>query len=407
MHWNIKMYCLLFGIFWSTIGTAQWVGTSTPAIYHLYAIDVVSENVVYAGGYGGSLVKTIDGGLNWNAVPIGSPNWILSIQFEDENIGLGEVLKTTDGGLSWTTLHDTINCYAMQWTTSNIGYVGGEDGVFLKTIDGGQTWTNLSLPSARTVYDICFLDTNNGYLINTADELLKTTDGGLSWTSIYHYGISGIDFRSMNEGHIISKGLNNESFISKTTDGGATFTMTKQIDSIQMRGFCFADDNNGYVIGGLYCGGGSCTQRPAIFKTTDGGLTWVDDTPPHLIGQVVGFFEMDITPSGIPFISGSNATVFKKNTAVLGVLNEGTILTESMELFPNPTNGAAVYVNAPSMITQLEVVDLTGRLVKQITDATTITSFSIQDLPAGVYRVHGITTEGIRLLPKTLIKRGF
>ncbi len=75
--------------------------TDQPAKFHV--VSVVADNV-WAGGNGGVLFHSADGGQNWNKVVLSSPpvvetGTIVSIQFSDAMHGI----VTTDGGSSWNT----------------------------------------------------------------------------------------------------------------------------------------------------------------------------------------------------------------------------------------------------------------------------------------------------------------
>ena len=55
-----KFIALVF-IGFGLSSNAQWTDMTTPSIYHLYSIETVTEDLVYAGGYGGAFIKTNQG----------------------------------------------------------------------------------------------------------------------------------------------------------------------------------------------------------------------------------------------------------------------------------------------------------------------------------------------------------
>jgi photosystem II stability/assembly factor-like uncharacterized protein len=108
-----------------------------------------------AGGYQNDndfhpiLLKTTNGGVNWNAVP-NVPYLIKDIAFLDNNLGwaigydssgVGGILETADGGNTWSI--DTGNLPAQLnalHIKDNYGWAVGENGLILRTTDAGAVW---------------------------------------------------------------------------------------------------------------------------------------------------------------------------------------------------------------------------------------------------------------------------
>ena len=79
-----------------------------PTTFHV--VSVVDNNV-WAGGSGGALFHSSDGGQSWNKQPVGSPavetDTIVAIRFSDALHGVittqgGVRWSTSDGGVTWT-----------------------------------------------------------------------------------------------------------------------------------------------------------------------------------------------------------------------------------------------------------------------------------------------------------------
>jgi len=83
--------------------------TDQPATFHV--VSVVGDDV-WAGGSGGMLFHSGDGGQNWNKQLLSSPagvekDTIVSIRFSDAlrgviTTGEGSRWNTSDGGVTWT-----------------------------------------------------------------------------------------------------------------------------------------------------------------------------------------------------------------------------------------------------------------------------------------------------------------
>ncbi|MCW3092928.1 MAG: hypothetical protein JWP81_3997 [Ferruginibacter sp.] len=170
---------------------------------HLFALDFVNENVGYASGERGFLVKTVDGGKHWKILPTtGTLNWLYGMAFKDEHngfaVGLNETLiKTTDGGKSWVELHAPADkkfygfrsIYRDISFNGNTGCIVGQNGSVLVSHDGGDTWE----PSAtyfqndlRELMDlrsVQFVTPQKGYAVGELGTMIMMTeDGGRNWT---------------------------------------------------------------------------------------------------------------------------------------------------------------------------------------------------------------------------------
>ena len=101
-----------------TSGTTNW----------LRAVSFTTVDTGYVVGYGGIILKTSDGGLNWISQTSTTSNNLFGVFFISSSTGWacgasGTILKTTDGGATWTsqassavgTLHEPLFCGCEQW----------------------------------------------------------------------------------------------------------------------------------------------------------------------------------------------------------------------------------------------------------------------------------------------------
>jgi photosystem II stability/assembly factor-like uncharacterized protein len=225
----------------------------------------------------GALVRTVDGGDTWEALPQ-LPEWnYLDMFFTDALTGYacgnintsGIIIKTTDGGDSWTTLISggigTLGGAGCIWfTDANTGYCG-TFGAIYRTTDAGATWTNYSA-SSFSLTDIFFQDANNGWAIANS-RILRTTNGGLNWTQVLNGGsnlLSSIIFTDANNGYAATNNLSAAYY--RTTDGGSTWTLQTVAIAGAIQDMAFVDTQTGYAC--------SSSFDSYIYKTTDAGNTW-------------------------------------------------------------------------------------------------------------------------------------
>lgn len=104
---NFHPFILLFSLMLITINTnAQWTQINSPTQNNLNCVQIIDSSIIYIGGDGGKVYKTIDGGENWfDLSPQSSKDWFC-MNFVDSNNGWvggrgGSVARTTNGGSSW------------------------------------------------------------------------------------------------------------------------------------------------------------------------------------------------------------------------------------------------------------------------------------------------------------------
>lgn len=103
-----------------------------------------------------------------------------------------------------------------------------------------------------------------------------------------------VQFLDANNGYL--GGVNptdGSAVVLKTTDGGTTWTNVSPPNTLGVQGLFFLDAMTGWICGGRPVGTGAGSGM-FIKKTTDGGATWVDQTPnppPVHIFKDVLFFD--------------------------------------------------------------------------------------------------------------------
>ena len=86
------------------------------------------------------ILKTTNGGIEWNSLNSGVNQDLLSVQFIDHSTGYaigrnGTIIKTLNGGNSWLLEDSGINSHLnnIHFSAGNIGYAVGDNGTILMT----------------------------------------------------------------------------------------------------------------------------------------------------------------------------------------------------------------------------------------------------------------------------------
>jgi len=136
----------------------------------LRGLSVVSDNVVWVSGSGGTVGKSSNGGKTWKwiTVPGFEKTEFRDIEAFDANVaivlGIGEpayILKTNDGGETWKVVYENkkkgMFLDAMDFATPRDGIVVGDPingkAFIAKTSNSGNTWEELNDHENRVALD--------------------------------------------------------------------------------------------------------------------------------------------------------------------------------------------------------------------------------------------------------------
>jgi photosystem II stability/assembly factor-like uncharacterized protein len=246
------------------------------------------------------------------------------------------VYRTTNGGINWTTLPTTglaakkLFCiWAKDSLTAFVGDGGdaagtaGGNAILSKTTDGGNTWTTVTQTggTAGFINGIVFSRTNPLFGIAQSDPpngsgtaywVSKTTDGGNTWTTTNPPGISGAASAQNSifvvDANFYGFGLNaGASRLDMTSNGGTSwFTATTGAAGTFTSAAAFADNK-------LFGISASSTSLPTIARTTNGGLNWTTVTATGLSGA-----------SCCKWVSNTNTCYMGGNSGVTVAISKST-----------------------------------------------------------------------------------
>lgn len=212
---------------------------STDTLRDLYAVD---DNVVWGTGWNGNIVRTVDGGENWTQVGRKAPmkfttNWQTvrgGVRAIDDQIAWaaatgGDVFHTVDGGTTWTTQNTGLaeEAWGMDLVAPDKLWVVGANGYIAHTSDGGTTpWELQSLPGSSGNVDLFRIDAwdaQTAYVTGGNGHVFRTADGGLSWQDVSVAATAErLDgLRVFSSSHVVVVGDNGVIF--ETVDAGASW----------------------------------------------------------------------------------------------------------------------------------------------------------------------------------------
>ncbi len=267
------------------------LASSPPADVDYNSVSFVDSSRGWVAGTKGTIIRTRNGGANWQTLSTGTTDDFVAVSFVDQHKG---------------------------WALTSSARV-------YRTENGGDSWQRMSALTFRSVsinspfydpvgYDLHFTDDQHGFLVarayppasghsNVLGLVYRTQDGGTSWDLVFEgpdhrqpgdtYPFSGnailraVDFASPTHGWVVGVDRHNFAYrpiVMRTTQGGGSGQWTSAGTGIpgtaDLHGVSFATTQVGLAVGSklsvnkttntvTHVGG-------AIYKSTNGGSTWAE-----------------------------------------------------------------------------------------------------------------------------------
>ncbi len=379
-------YLLLINLCYS-----QWVLNYSDTTFYFMDVQFTSANTGWVAGYKvlpniqteGRLLKTTNGGVNWNSLNIGTIPGLWDVCFLNDDTGWiigdkGTVRKTTNGGLNWiqqiTDLSDHNKAFFLNPDT---GWVTGLN--TFATTNGGNNWLQMS-NTLLSSYAVNFLNANTGFITTYYSVIHKTTNGGVNWQRVFegafHTYIYEINFINDLTGWAV--GDNNG--VRKTTNGGDNWLVLNYPDDSKT--VYFKDVNTGWLGG-----------YGVMFKTTNSGINWVlQSLPVSFMGYIYGLSKSN---DSMLWAAGGTGYLFKTTNGGVGISQISTEVPNEYKLwqnYPNPFNPSTVIRFSLSVVSlsTLKIFDITGKEVatlvnEKLAPGTYSIEWNAAGYPSGVY----------------------
>ncbi|MFA6254514.1 MAG: hypothetical protein WC675_00585 [Patescibacteria group bacterium] len=176
-----------------------YVDTRADKTVTALAIDPDDNLIIYAGNSAGDILKSIDGGGNWQVSNrFGNPITKILIDPNDSRViyvatKSKGIFKTITAGADWFDINEGLKQYSGSLEYKNLIFdLSQPDSLLLvakygliKTTDGGATWEAIKLitpPASTDIFSVAINPQDNQEIYYaTASTFYKTTDGGQNW----------------------------------------------------------------------------------------------------------------------------------------------------------------------------------------------------------------------------------
>ncbi len=273
-----RLFLTLIMLFTITNLIAQWYNNYNTG-FDMKSVSFPVYNTGWAVGAGNTIIKTTNSGNNWSSQNCGLPftTTFNSVCFDDAQTGFISgypysgnpvLLKTVNGGANWEQLTvPAPDCILTDMLFTPVdkfvilcGYNPVSNyGIILKSTDYGTVWSVCYNGPGR-IKSLCFSNMACGYA--GGDLLLKTDDKGGSWSLVTDsYSINDLYFApSQRDGWICT----DEGFLYTTDDYGASWQQSMQNFNRPLNSMYFVNSTIGFIT----------SADGKIFKTTNSGEHW-------------------------------------------------------------------------------------------------------------------------------------
>jgi len=404
------IYSILITLFFQfTIFSQEgWILQNSGTDNDLWAVYFFNQDNACTVGDEGSVLISTNGGINWNDHSIMTDKSLRDVFFINQNIGwiVGEDItypyssyrglygQSFDGGINWMFQDDYWMPRSVFFVNENVGWLAEGtnevypyyNGLAKKSIDGGNTWsTKLTGTDPSSFLDVYFINENLGWVVGFYGEIFKTTDGGGTWldNSVGNETWRKITFLNNNFGWVL--GVHKFLF---STNQGNSWTTRDFPSNIGLRSAYFINENIGWsVTGNIGIG--------EIWVTTDGGINWSNQFNSSQYLNSVYFVDQNTG-----WVVGGNGTILKTTNGGVTFVDDGIETPKEFSLhqnYPNPFNPTTTitYQIPERGFVTLKVYDALGEEVSTLINEEKLAgryevqftshSVEVRNLTSGIY----------------------
>ncbi|MGD8394936.1 MAG: hypothetical protein PVF43_05635, partial [Candidatus Eiseniibacteriota bacterium] len=247
----------------------------------LYVVDAVSDEVAWAAGNDAIVVRTVNGGAEWEPCPTPyGAHWALGAVDDQTCVvsGWPAVLwRTTDGGQTWNVVHDAGDSFinAVHFFDSQRGWAmgdpvqpSGDRFVILETTDGGATWVEspsappATYPEHGLTGSFAWVGDQLGAFGVWEHVIWRTTNGGADWQSVPSAIQQVAALALGDDGMGLAGG--DLGMLERTTDSGATWESIPSPTVVRLLQLVWIENDE-------YWGS---THQQGVFHSTNAGGDW-------------------------------------------------------------------------------------------------------------------------------------
>lgn len=220
----------------------------------------------------------------------------------------------------------------VRYNSANDTYYAGSRYNGLYTSTDGLNWDTIPYFNSRGCADIDFFENHIAAIQeNNIFATFYSHDGGVNWAqSTSTTPLHDLAYRSSGKLYGVFTGMSNSSGLYSSSDYGETWDLEQYEDDINVVGFD--------VVGNIFTGWHSSTYSTgvAIYDTSAYSFTFYNN---GLGNTDINRFCINIILSSITIFVCTDSGVFYCNDYLSSIQQHTQPLTESVNVFPNPSSG--------------------------------------------------------------------
>lgn len=175
-------------------GGKNWSAQADGRLWWLYDIDFYDDFGVAVGGFSEKrqLLVTTDGGKNWKEYKTDNENALYSVDVINENIAwaggkYGHAVFTTNSGDSWIDYRIGYGDISdIRFTGESEGWIVNAKGRIYHTSNAGINWMACIPEAGSPINSICFIEDGTGWLCGENGIIMKYADTSSTSASRHH-----------------------------------------------------------------------------------------------------------------------------------------------------------------------------------------------------------------------------
>ncbi|MDB4195470.1 T9SS type A sorting domain-containing protein [Flavobacteriales bacterium] len=382
------------------LNSQNWTKVESNTNLRLNSISFGSESVGYIGADGGTLLKTIDGGRNWNVILIdsslvGIPMDIVDVQFQSATHGYivynysqnsvhhqGFSNYTRDGGLTWiSSPFGMCGPIGVHMTDTANGYFFGASCFGGLTIDKitNRSFVNTTYKSWSHGFlrGMDFYNSSYGITVGDFGKVYRTIDAGANWDTITpSFPQTFNEIKFVNDSLIFAV-IDSIKSIVYSTDSGNTWQ--PHVNSLTffrpvMKSLVVSSLDTVYAVGKSSIG-----SSAMIYWGHHSDWSW------NIFNSLQvnhSFNSVAMSNSTRVFVVGDSGIIYT-NMDFLTSIDENSPAFK-LEVYPNPVS---TFITIKSeKIKEITLYSMDGKIVlEQATQSSTQTIIDLPYLPSGMY----------------------
>ena len=241
-----------------------------------YSIGATSDSEFWVGNDLSSITLTTDAGDNWIETSGPDRQIMNDIYFLDRNIGFavgtdGTLLRTTNGGSQWEDISfgETRSFLSIFGLAPNDMWMGANQRIY-HSADMGDTWQEKAALLGFNTIDVLAVNANIILACSPSGMILRSIDAGTSWDTVYQTAGQIRSLSKIDNQRYMATGFNG--LILRSANQGATWTpLTAPEAGLQYEQTHFIG-NEGWLV--------TSSFKKTMWHTTNAGDTWSPITLP-------------------------------------------------------------------------------------------------------------------------------